>query len=335
MTKTCDNASVGVLIEDGQGRLLLLTRATPPVGIAPCAGHVFDEHTVTGPDGRVNVVASYRAAAAAEVAEELGLTVVGHLELVTFGWRTAACRRIPGPGGPGHHWHVYRAQVTGELAPSTRETRGAEFYDRDALQALAARTIAYAWDQVSIQEFEADPGLEPVWVRWLVEAGWITVSDGDLWQIDHMLTLRARRGVTDGRIPLTIQHRTPDGGTQTLWAEADDLDHLARLQELTTDPHRADEVIPLYARLHPEGTDYPRAFRAGRITLTEIERPLPDHDAPAHPDALAVLPLNCQTCGEPLMQRHRDGRPFSSYCSTRCSAAAAESARPGSTAAHP
>lgn len=268
MTWTCDNASVGVLISDAADRWLLLHRATPPAGIAPCAGHVFDDHAVRTVDGQIDATASYRAAAVAEVREELGLTVTAEsLALVASGWRTAACRRRPGPRGVGHDWRVYHAPATGTLAPSTRETKGARWYTRPELQALAERTADYARGRLTDADFTAAPGIEPVWCQWLHETSLIRLAEDALDVIDDLLTTRARRLT---RVPVQITHTAENGTVQTLWAEVDDWEYLAALQDLC---HRkADAVFTLYARLTPDGTDYPRVFRAARTTLTELER---------------------------------------------------------------
>lgn len=159
---TCDNTSVGVIIADGHGNYLLFDRNTFPPGAAPPAGHV-DDH------------GSYEDAARAEVAEETGLTVVS-LRKVTGGWRDNKCRRDPGPKGTGHEWRVYCATVTGDLAPSPRETRNARWLNCYDLQVLAAWTIGYAIGIVSADQWAASPGIEPVWVRWLADAGLVVLS---------------------------------------------------------------------------------------------------------------------------------------------------------------
>jgi ADP-ribose pyrophosphatase YjhB (NUDIX family) len=155
--RTCDNTSVGVVVTDGCGRYLLFDRNTFPPGAAPPAGHV-DDH------------GSYAEAGYAEVSKETGLTVTA-LEHVGGGWRGNRCRRAPGPQGTGHMWRIFLARATGELAPSPRETRNARWLDQPAIQALAARTVAYASGLVTTREWAADPGLEPVWVRWLADIG--------------------------------------------------------------------------------------------------------------------------------------------------------------------
>lgn len=171
--KTCDNASVGILIvRDGQ--YLVFERATFPAGVAPAAGHVFDDH------------AGYIEAAHAEVAEELGLTVT-HLELLPVGgWRPNRCRRQPGERGVGHQWQLYAAEVTGDLDPSQRETRNVRWAGREELQGLAYLTVGYAHRWFNDEEFAARPGLEPVWVRWMAELGIIDVSGDDLVLIEAL-----------------------------------------------------------------------------------------------------------------------------------------------------
>jgi ADP-ribose pyrophosphatase YjhB (NUDIX family) len=171
MPKDCDNASVGVLIVR-DGRLLMFDRNTEPVGCAPVAGHVFDAHT------------SYDDAARAEVAEELGLTVET-LELTPVGgWRGNRCRRLPGPNGVGHQWRVYLATVSGDLKPSPRETRNARWLDPAHLQQLARWTVMHARGEISADEFAADPGIEPVWCRFLMDLGFIRLSAADLDRVE-------------------------------------------------------------------------------------------------------------------------------------------------------
>ena len=52
------------------------------------------------------------------------------------------------------------------------------------MQALANRTAAYASGHISDDEFMDQPGIEPVWVLWLDEAGVIEISADDLIRID-------------------------------------------------------------------------------------------------------------------------------------------------------
>ncbi|MGA5819960.1 NUDIX hydrolase [Kitasatospora sp. NPDC094028] len=170
--KDCDNTSVGVVITDHQGRYLMFDRATFPVGTAPAAGHI-DDH------------GSARDAARAEVEEELGLTVTG-LTRVTGCWRDNPCRRRPGARGTGHDWTVYRATVTGDLAPSARETKNVRWIPPAALQELVDRTVAYAHGWVTDAEFEAEPGIEPVWVQWLADIGAVRVSPDELRQVEQL-----------------------------------------------------------------------------------------------------------------------------------------------------
>ncbi|MCX4682167.1 NUDIX hydrolase [Streptomyces sp. NBC_01433] len=170
--KACDNTSVGVVITDRQGRYLMFDRATFPAGTAPAAGHI-DDHGSAEDAGR------------AEVEEELGLTVTG-LTRVTGCWRDNPCRRRPGTRGTGHDWTVYRATVTGDLTPSARETKNVRWIAPDALQELADRTVAYAQGRVTDAEFEAVPGIEPVWMQWLATIAAIHVSPDQLLQVERL-----------------------------------------------------------------------------------------------------------------------------------------------------
>jgi ADP-ribose pyrophosphatase YjhB (NUDIX family) len=178
VTARCDNLSVGVLITDDQGRYLLFRRARPPVGVAPPAGHV-DDH------------GSAEDAARAEVAEEVGLTVMS-LTRVAHGWRDNACRRRPGPRGVGHEWTVYRADVTGGLVSDTQEASDARWYTTREIQSLADRTVAYALGEVDEDRFVAAPGLEPVWVEFLAVAAVIDVAPSDLVVVDRLAQSVAR-----------------------------------------------------------------------------------------------------------------------------------------------
>ncbi|MFI6513634.1 NUDIX hydrolase [Streptosporangium sp. NPDC050855] len=170
----CDNRSVGVLICNDAGEYLMVERAVFPVGIAPVAGHI-DEHG--GP----------AEAARAEVFEEVGLTVT-ELTSVLSAWWSNRCGRELGPDGGGHDWHIFRAQVTGELAPSPHETRGARWYTVEQLQELTDRTIDYAAGHLAEEEFAAAPGLEATWVHWLAELGVVDIDLTGLLQVASLST---------------------------------------------------------------------------------------------------------------------------------------------------
>jgi 8-oxo-dGTP pyrophosphatase MutT (NUDIX family) len=170
-TKPCDHAAVGVLISSPAG-LLVFERVRPPAGIAPVAGHV-DQHG--GPE----------QAARAEVGEEVGLTVTSLLPLTTA-WRPNRCRR-PATDRVGHYWSVYRAEVSGQIRPSAQEVRVPRWLHQDQLQQHALRTAAYAEGRLSEAQFAAEPGLEPMWVRFLHELELVRLPDDALSLIDKVL----------------------------------------------------------------------------------------------------------------------------------------------------
>ncbi|WP_219826030.1 NUDIX domain-containing protein [Nonomuraea typhae] len=179
----CDRTSVGVLITDPQGRYLMFERASAPIGVAPAAGHAAEHGT-------------FEEAAHAEVAEELGLTVTSLTPLI-HGWRDNVCGRHPAPeadGRRGHHWEIFQAKVTGTPAPSPRETRQARWLSVEELQQFARRTAEHALGLIDAATFAAAPGIEPVWVGWLAEAGLIALDRELLAVIDRLASRPPARG---------------------------------------------------------------------------------------------------------------------------------------------
>ncbi|NYI99290.1 8-oxo-dGTP pyrophosphatase MutT (NUDIX family) [Streptomonospora nanhaiensis] len=188
MPDRCCGTSIGVLIIDLQGRLLMIERGWYPIGIAPVAGHIADAHT------------SPEEALLAEVREEVGLTVTSHA-MVWSGWLPNLCAGRPA-ALPGHRWVVGRAAVTGELAPDPTETRGAAWYTRQAVGALAARTLDYARGGLTDAEFAARPGLEPVWLELLhvTRRLPLTLSPHELALVRRLYTTPPERYWAGGRL---------------------------------------------------------------------------------------------------------------------------------------
>lgn len=124
-------------------------------------------------------------AARGEVTEEVGLAVT-HLHLLLNQWRPNRCRRTSS-GPVGHHWWVFQAEVAGSLRPSPREVRAPRWIHPDRLQQHALRTAAYANGFLSSEEFEREPGLEPVWCRFLHDLELITLPSADLDRIEAVL----------------------------------------------------------------------------------------------------------------------------------------------------
>jgi ADP-ribose pyrophosphatase YjhB (NUDIX family) len=175
--KRCDNASVGVLVEragPGAPRWLFIWRARPPAGVAPVAGHVFDEHR------------TYEDAARAEVSEETGLAVTALHDTGIGCWRDNRCRREPGPRGTGHRWEVYTARARGSLAPAPGEASAAQWLSRPQVQFLANRTMLLARGRTDPAGFREAPGIEPVWVSFLASLDVITMPVSDLELIEEL-----------------------------------------------------------------------------------------------------------------------------------------------------
>lgn len=159
MPKLCDQRTVGVLITDDRDRLLMITRNTAPV-----AGH--QDLTEGADHGGLHTAED---AARAEVAEEVGLSATRMRPLLRDVWVPTWCRRTLPAGATehGHRWTVYRAEAAGDLAPDDRETRGAAWYTPEEVGDLARATLAYARGQMSDEQWQREPGLEPVWVELL------------------------------------------------------------------------------------------------------------------------------------------------------------------------
>src|SRR5699024_1310120 len=171
-TKICCTTSVGVLIlSEDRRKLLMIERNTPPAGIAPVAGHALDEHP------------SYQAAAEADVAEEIGLTVVDLTESAVGGFHPGRCRRT---GSSGHVWELSETTLTGQINASTREVAAVGWSDLDQIQYLAERTADHAAGLLDAAEFAARPGLEPVWCQWMWELGHVDLSTQELDDIKHL-----------------------------------------------------------------------------------------------------------------------------------------------------
>ena len=135
-----------------EGKLLLIERARKPFGFAPPAGHV---------DADV----LFEDSAKRELAEEVGLTTVS-LKLLIEGRKENHCRR---EGGTWHYWKIYQAETAGEIKRSEDETKQARFVSQEEILKLAERTEKYLDKEITAEEWEKAPGIEPVWHEWLKE----------------------------------------------------------------------------------------------------------------------------------------------------------------------
>lgn len=151
MAKVCDNKSVGMLVWK-DNKLLLIERKQPPFGFAPPAGHLDDD-------------TSFEKAAKRELNEEVGLETKS-LRLVTEARKENPCRR---EGGSWHYWKIYEVKAEGKLRPSKDETKQVGWYSRIQIEKLAKRTEQYLASKIAENEWQASPGLEPVWYEWFKE----------------------------------------------------------------------------------------------------------------------------------------------------------------------
>ncbi len=151
--KVCDNKSVGMLIKRGND-LLLIERRKPPFGFAPPAGHVDDK-------------GSFDNAAKEEVEEEVGLNPT-EIKLIAEGRKENPCRR---ERGAWHYWKIYQVETDGDIRRSEDETKQAGWFSKDQIKILAKRTEDYLAGNISSEEWQRSPGIEPVWYEWFKELG--------------------------------------------------------------------------------------------------------------------------------------------------------------------
>ena len=149
--EVCNHTSVGMLVKRDE-EILFIERRKFPFGWAPPAGHVDDDE-------------SYETAAERELSEEVGLAVES-MKLILEEDKQNHCRRID---GTWHHWKVYDIETIGEVKTAENEVKNYEFLAKNAIQTLADRTRRYLAGEISEQEWENDPGLEPVWYEMLTK----------------------------------------------------------------------------------------------------------------------------------------------------------------------
>lgn len=151
--QSCDHTSVGILVFR-DGKLLLIDRKRPPLGLAAPAGHVDKHGDPDDPEEQQS-----RDAALTELFEETGLIATDtDLVLLAEGRKENPCRR---PDGSWHYWRIYAADAVGDLKPSTEETRGAFWCTQEQMVDLLAGK--------SITMLQGEAGLELVWREWFTE----------------------------------------------------------------------------------------------------------------------------------------------------------------------
>lgn len=155
----CDHSSVGILVWRNE-RLLLIERKRKPFGFAPPAGHVDDHGT-------------FEDAARRELFEEVGIEA-NRIELVAEGYRENRCRR---PRGTWHYWKIYHADAEGTVQTADDEVLSHRWCNTDELSRLAAKAVAHRKQGSPEADIKADPGLEDVWLDWLVQIGVIGNPD--------------------------------------------------------------------------------------------------------------------------------------------------------------
>ena len=151
MTNICDHTSVGMIVYKDD-KILLIERRKKPFGFAPPAGHIDGDST-------------FEESAIRELKEEVGL-IATKLELLIEGRKENHCRR---EDGTWHYWKIYRVEAINDIERSKDETKQVNWFSKDQIIKLVERTREYLQGKISDEEWENNPGLEPVWLEWLEE----------------------------------------------------------------------------------------------------------------------------------------------------------------------
>jgi ADP-ribose pyrophosphatase YjhB (NUDIX family) len=151
MPKICDHTSVGMLVRKKE-EILLIERARFPFGYAIPAGHVDGDK-------------SFEEAAKRELKEEVGLEPT-NMKKIYEGRRENPCRR---EGGNWHLWKIYEVSTEGEVDRSIDETKRANWFTKEEISKLANRTKEYLERKIPEDEWEKNPGLEPIMYEFFKE----------------------------------------------------------------------------------------------------------------------------------------------------------------------
>jgi ADP-ribose pyrophosphatase YjhB (NUDIX family) len=144
----CDHTSVGILVWQND-RLLLVERNRFPFGFAPPSGHLDGDH-------------SFEIAALRELKEEVNLSII-NIKLIAEGKMNNKCRREE---GDWHYWKIYSASVEGDIKAHPEEIKRVVMSNKEEIYMMTQRYEAYFSNKISEEEWQANPGLEPVWYEW-------------------------------------------------------------------------------------------------------------------------------------------------------------------------
>jgi len=137
-----------MVVREGD-KILLIERAKGTKGFALPAGHVDADKT-------------YEEAAKRELKEEVSLEAK-ELKLLIEGRKENPCRR---EGGTWHLWKIYEAIASGQIIRSLDETKKAGWYSPEEVAALGLRTNQFREGKISEDDWNNNPGLEPVMYEW-------------------------------------------------------------------------------------------------------------------------------------------------------------------------
>lgn len=121
------NKSVGAIIKNEKGEILLIDRVKPPFGWAGPAGHIEEDETS-------------EEALIREVKEETGIQVLEYDLLLHEFVQWNECSK----GGKGHDWYLFGVKEwEGEVKSNVEEAKGIKWVGKDQLKKFELEEV---WD---------------------------------------------------------------------------------------------------------------------------------------------------------------------------------------------
>jgi len=124
--------SVGAIIINDSGELLMIDRLNPPFGFACPAGHIDEDE-----DPLIAVIR--------EVKEETGLTIISQKELSISDYRDDAPKEPCSRGVINHIWRLYEIKVAGDFIVKHDEVKSIGWYSVDKVRLLKLELIWRYW----------------------------------------------------------------------------------------------------------------------------------------------------------------------------------------------
>ena len=160
MARFCDHTTVGVVVRNQEGEILMVERRHPPYGWAPLTGHVDKNIDIDG-------YALWEDAAQSTVQDMIGAAPTG-IRPLGRGRRENECSR---EGGDWHEWVVFEAIVEGDLNVDPELVLNWKWAGAGELDEMQRRTEAWHRVEFGSERWREEPGLDPTWYWFFRDLG--------------------------------------------------------------------------------------------------------------------------------------------------------------------